>query len=389
LINAKRISFDDVNLNDNTLILGSLAEQALMNTALAGGLGEEYIIIDFNENMADILKIYDMRLDFEYIGDFLKRKIGIFNGNEIEIVKTAEYIRYFLRTNFPITFFSNFLKNKAERVSEYAGILLGERYFHETLYLAKLLNMLFNTKIENSCENGEISRVLLSFKNLPLRLKKLTAILLLDYLAEAVRETLIAMPVTIFEVFSKEEHRGILTPLLSKIFLENKLVIVGDTISYSWTDYLLRINMVIMAGKIFPKDLNTLSQLFPQLDQVGEFLRYRECVMISPKGVFFLEDGKISLQYGQRVILKHRYRSGSDSVLLLEVLRFLDEKPLAKKDLLAYMSMNWEEKEIVMAINEVIARKLAVEYVGADGEYWLRITPLGRHSLAKGVIDFV
>ena len=97
------MSFEDVNLNDNTLILGSSAEQTLVNIALAGGLGEEYIIIDFNENMADILKIYDIQLNFEYIGDFLKRKIGIFNGNEIEIVKTAEYIRYFLRTNFPIT----------------------------------------------------------------------------------------------------------------------------------------------------------------------------------------------------------------------------------------------------------------------------------------------
>ncbi len=386
MIDAKRISFEDVNLNDSTLILGSLAEQTLANIVLAGGLGEEYIIIDFNENMADILKIYDIQLNFEYIGDFLKRKMGIFNGNEIEIVKTAEYIRYFLKTNFPITFFSNFLKNKAERISEYAGVLLGERYFHETLYLAKLLSMLFNTKIENSYESRGINRVLLSFKNLPFRLKKLTAILLLDYLAEAVRKTLIAMPVTIFEVFSKEEHRGILTPLLSKILLENKLVIVGDTISYSWTDYLLRIDTVIIAGKAFPKDLNTLSQLFPQ---AGEFLRHRECVMISPKGVFFLEDGKISLQYSKRVVLKHAYRSGSDSVLVLKVLRFLDEKPMAKKDLLAYMSMNWEEKEIVMALNEVIARKLAIEYVGADGEYWLRITPLGRYSLAKGVIDIV
>ena len=386
MIDAKRISFEDVNLNDSTLILGSLAEQTLANIVLAGGLGEEYIIIDFNENMADILKIYDIQLNFEYIGDFLKRKMGIFNGNEIEIVKTAEYIRYFLKTNFPITFFSNFLKNKAERISEYAGVLLGERYFHETLYLAKLLSMLFNNKIENSYESRGINRVLLSFKNLPFRLKKLTAILLLDYLAEAVRKTLIAMPVTIFEVFSKEEHRGILTPLLSKILLENKLVIVGDTISYSWTDYLLRIDTVIIAGKAFPKDLNTLSQLFPQ---AGEFLRHRECVMISPKGVFFLEDGKISLQYSKRVVLKHAYRSGSDSVLVLKVLRFLDEKPMAKKDLLAYMSMNWEEKEIVMALNEVIARKLAIEYVGADGEYWLRITPLGRYSLAKGVIDIV
>jgi len=35
-------------------------------------------------------------------------------------------------------------------------------------------------------------------------------------------------------------------------------------------------------------------------------------------------------------------------------------------------------------LDQVIARKLAVEYVGVDGEYWLKITPLGRYFLDKG-----
>ena len=380
--NVKRINLEEVSVGGNTLILGSSAEQFLLNALLTKSFGKKCIIIDFNEYLADIVKSYDLSINIEHIGEFLKEKLGVFNDEELTLIKIGEYIRYFLRTNLPIMFFKDFLKDNMKKIYRYVGIFSSERYFYEAYYIVELLNLLLNLNVKPAVKS-EKGDLLLSFKLIPLSLKRLTFVLLVDYLSEAVRDIIVIIPFNVFGVFSREEYTGTLMPSLSKILLRNKLVIIGNAIPYPRMDFLLKIDTLIIAGKVFQDDLNFLLWLFPQLNYVREFIG-EYVVVISSNGTFIVEDATGTLHCEQSIALNYAFEEENYKALILNILKLLSEKPLAKNDMLTYLAMNLEREKIASVLDQVIARKLAVEYVGVDGEYWLKITPLGRYFLDKG-----
>jgi len=383
LIKIKRAKFEEVKIEGNLLIIGGLAEYSLVEMLLSGKLGRSCTVVDFDGYLAEILCSSNIGVEIEHVGELLKKMIEKMD-DEVIFFKIAEYVRHFLRTSSIVIPYTDLLK---ENVADYASIFINENAYHEACYIARLFDILFDIKIcsfyKETRKNDTVFVV--SFRELPFNLKRFSLILALDHLSKKAKTTII-IPISIFGAFNKEEYWGVVAPLLYKICLKNRLVLIGDAIPGHHINYLLKLDSLVIAGRIFHRDLNILSQIFPQLKYAKEIIgREKSIVVISREAIFAIEDVASIPEYDQDLCINYNLsKNPTIDAFTFKILKILNVNPAAKEDLIAYLLKNGDEKKALESFDQILTHRLAIEYIGKDGRYWLRITPKGRLLLAKG-----